>query len=340
MLLFTKDQTRAASVGPDVLSVHMLRPYQRPEAPEESGWDEFHPRIVTALKAYWHVADPEGVRRISVRHINRIVILEPMVKIEDYLHSAVPLVQGLPDAVNDFMSRTDYRCEDGAHLVLAQGTFTPPSGEIGFLLDIEVNWERADLLTETEALARTDRLRALERNAFEAVITDVARELSMLTKTRPRLAQPPSRAVDRVLQSDGQRIRLRRGRTPVPGLSERHVDVCHLDYCRLGRIGDRIATAIRQDQWRRFRQREIVTLLVSAIRNGRLSETDLTEKLQAKTAGGAVVRGGWKATPEPGHRPSSTTVTAPWGAPVRESGNRRAGDTGEAGWSSATVARR
>ncbi|MCY4398361.1 MAG: hypothetical protein OXE96_03320 [Gemmatimonadetes bacterium] len=82
------------------------------------------------------------------------------------------------------------------------------------------------------------------------------------------------------LESDGQSIRLTRGKTPVVGLSERHVDVCHLDYRRLGRIGDRVATAIRQDQWKRFRKREIVTLLIAAMRSGRLSETGLTEKVQ------------------------------------------------------------
>ncbi len=82
------------------------------------------------------------------------------------------------------------------------------------------------------------------------------------------------------LESDGQRIRLKKGRTPVAGLSKRHVDVCHLDYRRLGRIGDRVATAIRQEQWKRFRKREIVDLLATAVQNGRLAEADLTEKIQ------------------------------------------------------------
>ena len=177
VLLFTEDQSRAIGVGPDVLSVHMLRPYQSPEAPEESGWHEFRPRIARALKAYWEVAEPAGVRRISVRYINRIVIPGSVVKIEDYLRCAVPTVQGLPDAVNNFMSRTDYGYEDGAHLVLAQGTFLPPSGDIGFLLDIDVYWEPAGLLAQMEALTRTDKLRDLERDAFDAVITDAAREL-------------------------------------------------------------------------------------------------------------------------------------------------------------------
>ena len=84
------------------------------------------------------------------------------------------------------------------------------------------------------------------------------------------------------LESDGQRIRLKRGRTPVAGLSERHVDVCHLDYRRLGRIGDRVAAAIDQKQWKRFRQREIVDLLAKAVQDGRLSEGDLTEKVRTK----------------------------------------------------------
>lgn len=177
VLLFTEDEKRAIGVGPDVLSVHMLRPYQRPEAPEESGWDEFRPRIATALEAYWSVADPVGVRRISIRYINRIVIPEPVVRIEDYLRCAPPSVEGLPDRVNSYMSRTDYGYEDGTRLVLAQGTIFPPSGEIGFLLDIDVFRETKEVVTGAQALARADELRSLERDAFETVITDTAREL-------------------------------------------------------------------------------------------------------------------------------------------------------------------
>ena len=84
------------------------------------------------------------------------------------------------------------------------------------------------------------------------------------------------------LESDGLRIRLKRGRTPVAGLSERHVDVFHLDYRRLGRIGDRVAAAIRQEQWQRFRQRQIVDLLATAVQNGHLSEGDLTKKIRTE----------------------------------------------------------
>lgn len=177
VLLFTKDEARAVGVGPDVLSIHMLRPYQDPKSPDASGWNEFRPRIAKALEAYWSIANPMGVRRISIRYVNRIVIPEPVATIEDYLHCAGPSVKGLPDHVNNYMSRTDYRYQDGTHLVLTQGTISRPSGEMGFLLDIDVLWETQEVVTIVQSLERTDTLRVLERDAFENVITDTAREL-------------------------------------------------------------------------------------------------------------------------------------------------------------------
>lgn len=84
------------------------------------------------------------------------------------------------------------------------------------------------------------------------------------------------------MKSDGQRILLKRGRTPVAGLSERHVDVCDLDHRRLGRIGDRVVAAISQEHWKRFRRRQIVDLLAAAVKNGRLSEGDLAKKVQTE----------------------------------------------------------
>ena len=177
VLLFRDDEKRAVGVGRDALSIHMLRPYQDPETPEKRGWDEFRPRIRTALETYWKVAEPRGVRRISIRYINRIVIPEPVVRIEDYLRCAAPSVQGLPEDVNSYMSRTDYLWEEGTRLVLAQGSILSESERIGFLLDINAYWETQAGVGQADAMARTDRLRDIEREAFENVITDAAREL-------------------------------------------------------------------------------------------------------------------------------------------------------------------
>ena len=175
--LVTKDGKRMVGVGPDVLSVHMLRPYQDLPHPERSGWDEFEPRISTALDAYWKVTQPKGVCRIGIRYINKIVVPQKTVRVESYLNCALPEVSGLPDRLNNFMSRVEYAYHDGVRLVLSQGPINAPKDHVGFLLDLDVIWESTEPVARDEALTKAGDLRAREREAFETVITDEAREL-------------------------------------------------------------------------------------------------------------------------------------------------------------------
>lgn len=80
----------------------------------------------------------------------------------------------------------------------------------------------------------------------------------------------------------GHQMRSTLGRTPVRALVQRHVDVCHLDYGRLGQIGDQVAVAIRRDRFRRFPQRAIRGLLIEAVQNGSVSQEDLAETLRTE----------------------------------------------------------
>jgi uncharacterized protein (TIGR04255 family) len=175
--LVTEDDTRMVAVGQDVLSVHMFRPYLNPAAPEKSGWEEFRHRLRTALDAYWSVAEPVGVHRIGIRYINKIVIPQRNVEIEEYLTCALRHVDGLPDRMNNFVNRVEYTHEDGVRLILSHGTVDAPQEHFGLLLDIDVIWEASDLLNQDEALAKADELRGRERIAFEALITDKSRGL-------------------------------------------------------------------------------------------------------------------------------------------------------------------
>ena len=175
--LVTKDGKRMVGVGQDVLSIHMLRPYQDPSNPKASGWDEFEPRIVTALKAYKSVSEPVGVRRIGIRYINKIVVSGKNVNVEEYLKCALPVVSGLPDRLSNFMSRVDYSYKDGVRLMLSQGLASAQTDHVGFLLDLDVIWETPEPIALAEALKKTHDLRIREREAFESVITDKARKL-------------------------------------------------------------------------------------------------------------------------------------------------------------------
>lgn len=176
-LLTTPDGRRVVGVGPDVLSVHMLRPYQDPAHTEESGWDEFRRRIQQALTAYWKVARPRFVRRLAVRYINHILIDGTSWRLSDYFRCAHSVAEDLPDNGDEFMGRVRYSYPDGVRLTLFHGAIRTSEDRSGFLLDLDVAWEGTSLTSVEDAVARATDLRNRERSAFEAVITDKAREL-------------------------------------------------------------------------------------------------------------------------------------------------------------------
>ena len=175
--LLTQDERRIVGVGADVLSVHMLRPYQDPCYPEGSGWAEFQERISTALDAYWSVSRPVGVRKVGMRYINRIEVPQSPIRVGDYLRCALPEVDGLPDSVAGFAGRIEYRYGDGVRLVLSQALAGASPDHVAFLLDLDVIWNAGEPLNKDDALLKAVDLRRRERAAFETVITDKAREL-------------------------------------------------------------------------------------------------------------------------------------------------------------------
>ena len=177
VLLVSEDRKRLVGVAPDTLSVHMLRPYQRADLGECGGWGEFSGRINTALSAYWGVARPAGVQRIVVRYINKIVIPDPVLEVGDYLRSALPDISGLPETVLEFASRVVYHLDEGVRLGLSQGGARAAGGQLAVLLDIDASWESSSYLDVEMAMARAKALRDREREAFERVVTDKAREL-------------------------------------------------------------------------------------------------------------------------------------------------------------------
>jgi len=172
--LVTEDASRLVAIGPDVLSVHMLRPYQRNG--DSSGWDEFRPRIVQALTAYWNVAEPYGVKRIGLRYINKVVIPESNVEAARYLRAAPPNVDGLPEQVRRSVGRAEYVYPDEVQLLVEHATNEASEGLV-VSLDIDVIWQSIEAVDRDAALATVDDLRTREREVFEALITDDARTL-------------------------------------------------------------------------------------------------------------------------------------------------------------------
>ena len=130
--LATEDGTRKVGVGPDVLSVHMLRPYHSPHLSDTSGWGEFRQRIKQALDSLWRVVQPVGVRRVGFATSIKFSFPRECDNYE-YLNSALPQVNGLPPSPNGFVSRAEYTYPDGIRLILSQGTIEAPENHSGYL---------------------------------------------------------------------------------------------------------------------------------------------------------------------------------------------------------------
>lgn len=172
-LLFpSANNQRLVGVGPDVLSIHILRPYQ--------GWDEFHSKINEALQAYQEVTKPIGVKRIALRYINRIVIpREQPLDLSEYFTIPPQIPKNFPSTVSAFLTRIELGYEDlPIKLALTFSDAIAPAGQTEFIIDLEISQDWTDKsLPLQDALSHLDELKQRERQAFEDLITDRAREL-------------------------------------------------------------------------------------------------------------------------------------------------------------------
>jgi hypothetical protein len=94
------------------------------------------------------------------------------------------------------------------------------------------------------------------------------------------------------LETDGHTLRDSNGRTPVVDLVKRHVDICELDYVRLGKVAERVVDAIRLERRDLFTKKRVKGLLLTAIRQGRIKPDRLADGLR-NALGLQARRQGW-----------------------------------------------
>ena len=82
------------------------------------------------------------------------------------------------------------------------------------------------------------------------------------------------------LQADGQTLKDTEGKTPVRGLAELHVDVCRLDYMRLGKVAQRIFTALKEEQYLQIGKASVKGLLAEAVEQGDIVPNDLEKRVR------------------------------------------------------------
>lgn len=165
--LIDAEAKKLLSLGPDVLSINVLRPYD--------GWEHFKPRVERALRSYVEVSGAERVSRIGVRYINRVDLAAVAVDLATHFCCGPAVPPGLPTRVGGFLNRAELVYEDDVKLVVTFATIDAPAGSSAFLLDLDVIWEGSEPLGIDAALAKVDDLHEREAEAFEAHITDTTR---------------------------------------------------------------------------------------------------------------------------------------------------------------------
>ena len=118
-------------VGPQLLAVNRLEPY--------SSWDEFLPAIKKAFAAYLEIADPKALARLGLRYINKIVIPEGTIQMENYFDFYAYLGQELPQTHGAFRVGVQFPFEDGRDTLRVEMQNIPsPSPSIhSMLLDLD-----------------------------------------------------------------------------------------------------------------------------------------------------------------------------------------------------------
>lgn len=168
MQFYNKEQTSLIQLGPDLLTVNFLKPYPT--------WSQFQEVLWRIFDVYLEEAEPESVKRIGVRYINRIEIPEKHPVFQDYFRvfPTIPVVDG----ISDFLMQVQIPFwDDGGILRLIMGSDPNQDSETSsFILDLDF-FTSEPIVSIDQVQAWTEKAHSQIERIFESCITDQAREL-------------------------------------------------------------------------------------------------------------------------------------------------------------------
>ncbi len=171
MRFLREDEKAFVQLAPDLLSIHHLDPYPT--------WEGFIPFVREAFEQYNEVARPKGLRRIGLRYINRIIVHDCPVMLENYLNFRPFVGPGLPQNVTDFIPGIQSSYAEGRDFLRLQLTTAEPVvfNQTNVLLDLDYLLAQPEAVSLEKAFDWIDSAHFHIREAFEAAITDRLREL-------------------------------------------------------------------------------------------------------------------------------------------------------------------
>ena len=118
MQFVSAERHRMIQVARDLLVVNQMYPYPH--------FEEWEPEVYRALELYRAIARPTGIARLGVRYINRVVIPEERIRMEDYFTVYPNLPQRLGDTHGSFLVRVEIPSGHGHSVIITFGTAPQP----------------------------------------------------------------------------------------------------------------------------------------------------------------------------------------------------------------------
>jgi uncharacterized protein (TIGR04255 family) len=165
------DERALIQLGQDLLAINHLAPYPT--------WAEFKPLILEKLAVYQDVAQPEGLKRLGLRYINKIEFEQLTIESEDYFNYYQHIPEELPQQHGTFSVSTDLRYADGRDCLRMVLRGRPiQEGEAPCVyLDLDYFLMVPEAIALADAPPWIEEAHKMIQNAFEACITDRCRKL-------------------------------------------------------------------------------------------------------------------------------------------------------------------
>jgi uncharacterized protein (TIGR04255 family) len=168
----SEDQKRIVRVSRTEFAFSQLAPYDR--------WETLRAEAKQVWAIVQKEIQPRRISGVGVRFINRIDIPCPPsgVELDDYFHAAPKIPPELPQGLRTYFVRLEIPFDPPAGVLILALAAVPPAATdvVSTLLDLDAVRQNLDTDPET-AWSTIEELRDVKNAAFEASITDAARDL-------------------------------------------------------------------------------------------------------------------------------------------------------------------
>ncbi len=171
-----KDKTALIQIAPDLLVVNQLKPYPT--------WGNFKKMILDNFRIYKAIANPKGLKRISLRYINIFEFQDNKIELQNFFKFYPSIPEDLPKIYGPFLIKVEFPYDtDSETLVLSLGTTISAKKDVtDLLLDIDYGTTKPESISFDEIPDWLDKAHDRIERAFEACITNNLKEKFMEVK--------------------------------------------------------------------------------------------------------------------------------------------------------------